>query len=313
LKIFHSYKKFKSLKKGSAVTIGTFDGLHIGHKKILHQLKAYSEKYNLDAVVFTLFPHPRMVLQKDDSLKLLNTIDERIALLEEAGIDCLVIEPFSKEFSRLSAFDFINDVLVNHLHMRLLIVGYDHQFGKNREGKFEHLKEYKTLFNYELKQIAQQDIDDVAVSSTKIRMALTDGNINTANKYLGYNYMLSGTVVKGQGLGKRLNYPTINLHIEETYKLIPKTGVYVVKTNINKQTVFGIMNIGYRPTVAGTHQTIETYLLDFNGDLYNQKLKIHLLNRLRDEQKFASLDLLKTQIETDALNARKYIDSISKK
>ncbi|MCF6213750.1 MAG: bifunctional riboflavin kinase/FAD synthetase [Flavobacteriaceae bacterium] len=312
MKIFHSYKAFKSNKKGSAVTIGTFDGLHMGHKKILTQLKAHSKQHNLDAVVFTLFPHPRMVLQDNDTLKLLNTIDERIALFEEFGINCLVIEAFSKDFSRLSALDFVRNILVNHLNTKLLIVGYDHQFGRNREGDFDQLKEYSELYNYEIVQIAQQDIEDVAVSSTKIRAALANGNITTANKYLGYHYMLSGKVIKGQGLGKTLDFPTVNLHIEESYKLIPKTGVYVIKTAVKGKTLYGIMNIGFRPTVNGKNQTIETYLLDFKGDLYGKKLKIYLLYRLRDELKFASLQELKIQIKSDALAARKYIDSIPK-
>lgn len=313
MKIYHSYKAFQSDHHTSAVTIGTFDGLHIGHRKILNQLTEYSKQQHLDSVVFTMFPHPRLVLQKDQSLKLLNTIDERIELLETCGIDYLVIEPFSVEFSQLTVVEFVRDVLVNSLHTKLLVVGYDHRFGRNREGNFEQLQDYSRLYHYDLKQIEKQDIENIAISSTKIRQALSDGDIETANAYLGYPYLLTGTVVKGQGLGKTLNFPTVNLNIPETYKLIPKTGVYVVKTSINHLTVYGMMNIGYRPTIAGNHQTIETFLLDFKGDLYNKTLKIHLLKRLRNEQKFDSLDLLKIQIETDELNARKYIDSIVKK
>ena len=313
MKIFHSYKEFKCQDKGTAVTIGTFDGLHIGHKKILDQLKTYGKENNLNTVVFTLYPHPRMVLQEDTSLKLLNTIDERIALLEAAGLDCLVIEPFSKDFSRLSALEFVRDVLVNSLNTKLLVVGYDHQFGRNREGNFENLSDYSQHYDYQLQQIEQQDIENVAVSSTKIRKALAEGDIVIANAYLGYNFMISGIVVKGKGVGKTLEFPTVNLDIEASYKLIPKSGVYIVYTEINNKTIYGIMNIGNRPTLNGKHQTIETYLLDFNADLYNSELKIHFLKRLRDEIKFDSLNQLKQQIKLDELSARKYITSISTK
>ncbi len=312
MKIFHSHSEFNCKKKGSALTIGTFDGLHIGHKQILQQLINYSKKNNLNAVVFTLFPHPRLVLQKDKTLKLLNTIDERIELLENFGINCLVIEPFSKEFSRLSALEFVRDILVNALNTKALIIGYDHQFGRNREGNFEQLSDYSHLYNYKIEQIPQQDIANVAVSSTKIRKALNEGDITTANSYLGYDYMLTGTVVKGKGMGKTLDFPTVNLHIGESYKLIPKTGVYTVYTFINGKKVFGIMNIGTRPTLNGTHQTIETYLLDFNGNLYNKFLKLHLLKRLRDEKKFENLTQLKKQIHTDEITARKYIATLAK-
>lgn len=312
MKIYYSYQTFQSEHHASAVTIGTFDGLHIGHQKILNQLTQYSKQQHLDSVVFTMFPHPRLVLQADQSLKLLNTIAERIALIESCGIDYLVIEPFSKEFSKLSAVEFVRDVLVNCLHTKLLVVGYDHRFGRNREGDFSQLQDFSTLYHFELKQIAKQDIDNIGISSTKIRQALMDGDMETANAYLGYPYLLSGTVIKGQGLGKTLGFPTVNLSIPEAYKLIPKTGVYIVKTEVNKKMVYGIMNIGYRPTVEGNHKTIETFLLNFKGDLYGKNLKIQLLKRLRDEQKFASLDLLKVQINLDELNARKYIDSITK-
>jgi len=310
VKIYHSYKEFKSDKKDSAVTIGTFDGMHLGHKKILSKLVNYSNQNKLNSVVFTMFPHPRLVLQKDDTLKLLNTIDERITLLESCGIDFLIIEPFSKEFSRLNALDFVRKVLVNYLHTKLLVVGYDHRFGKNREGDFNQLQELSTLYNYELKKISKQDIDNVAISSTKIRNAIAIGNMQTANTYLGYPYFLTGKVVRGQGVGKTLDFPTINLHIKESYKLIPKRGVYIVKTEIKTKIIFGIMNIGFRPTLKGNHQTIETYLLDFNGNLYNKNLKIELLFRLRDEMRFNSIKLLKDQIKKDELSARKYIDSI---
>jgi len=312
VKIVHSYKAFQSAQRASAVTIGTFDGLHLGHQKILNQLSAYSKQQHLDSVVFTMFPHPRLVLQKDETLKLLNTIDERVALLEACGIDYLVIEPFSKEFSRLTALEFVRDVLVNSLQTKLLVVGYDHRFGRNREGDFNQLQDYSQLYHFKLEQIAKQDLLNIGISSTKIRQALTEGDMETANAYLGYPYLLSGTVVKGQGLGKTLHFPTVNLSIPETYKLIPKTGVYIVKTSVKNKTIYGVMNIGYRPTVQGTHQTIETFLLDFKGDLYGDNLKIYLLKRLRDEKKFDALNLLIAQIKSDEINARKYIDSIAK-
>ena len=248
-----------------------------------------------------------MVLNADNDIKMLNTIDEKAQLLEKFGLDHLVIQPFTQEFSRLSALEFVRDILVNTLQVKKLVIGYDHHFGKNREGNFEQLLEYKNVYNFELEKITAQEIENVSVSSTKIRKALENGYIEKANKYLGYNYMLTGEIVTGKGLGRKLNFPTVNLHIKEAYKLIPKMGVYIVKTQIEENTVFGIMNIGYRPTIDGKNQTIEIHLLDFNANLYGKKMQIEILNRLRDEQKFDSVEHLTEQIQEDEKSARKWI------
>jgi len=289
------------------VTIGTFDGVHFGHQKIIERLVFEAKKVKKKSVLLTFFPHPRMVLQKDASIELLNTIDERASLLEKTGLDYLIIHPFSKAFSRTSAFEFVRDILVNQLNISKLIIGYDHHFGKNREGNITQLTEYSHLYDFNVEEIPAQDIDDVSVSSTKIRKALHLGNLRTANNYLGYNFMLCGTVVNGKKLGGKIGYPTANISVKERYKLIPKTGVYVVQTKIQNETVFGMMNIGNRPTVNGNHQTIEVHFFDFNKDLYGKKLTIELLYFLRDEKKFGSIDLLIHQLKKDEKTARDYI------
>ena len=293
------------------VTIGTFDGVHFGHQQIIEKLVLEAKKANKKSVLLTFFPHPRMVLQKDNSLELINTIEERAELLKKTGLDYLIIHPFSKEFSRMTALEFVRDILVNQLNISKLIIGYDHHFGKNREGNIVQLTEYSHLYDFTVEEIPAQDIDDVSVSSTKIRRALAEGNIETANNYLGYNFMLRGTVVNGKQLGGTIGYPTANIDVKESYKLIPKTGVYVVKSTIDKKEVFGIMNIGNRPTVDGSHQTIEVHFLDFNDDLYNQNLTIELLYFLRDEKKFNSIEALIIQIKKDEQIARDFIKSKS--
>lgn len=293
----------------TVLTIGTFDGVHIGHQKIIKRLVEISEIKNLTPSLLTFFPHPRMVLQKDANIKLINTIDEKKDILKQFGISNLVIKEFTKEFSRLTAEDFVKNILVDHLKAKHIIIGYDHHFGRNRNANIEDLKQFGKDFDFEVEEISKQDINDVAVSSTKIRAALQEGNIKTANTYLGYNFMLTGKVIDGKKLGQTINYPTANLHIEETYKLIPKHGVYIVKSIIDNITVYGMMNIGYNPTVNGKHQTIETHFFDFNKDLYGQNLKIELLQRLRDEQKFNSVEELQSQLHIDKNNALEFIKS----
>ena len=289
------------------MTIGTFDGVHYGHQQIIEKLVSEAKKANKKSVVLTFFPHPRMVLQKDNSLELINTIDERATLLKKTGLDYLIIHPFSKEFSKMSALEFVRDILVNQLNISKLIIGYDHHFGKNREGNITQLSEYSHVYDFIVEEIPAQDIDSVSISSTKVRRALHAGSLKTANNYLGYNFMLNGTVVNGKKLGGTIGYPTANIDVKETYKLIPKTGVYVVKSTLDKKIVFGMMNIGSRPTVDGNHQTIEVHFFDFNQDLYNQNLTIELMYFLRDEHKFDSIDSLVHQLKEDEETARNYI------
>ena len=289
------------------VTIGTFDGVHFGHQKIIEKLVLEAKKEGKKSVVLTFFPHPRMVLQKEASIELINTIEERAKLLEKTGLDYLIIHPFSKEFSRTTALEFVRDFLVNQLNISKLIIGYDHHFGKNREGNIKQLTEYSQLYDFTVEEIPAQDIDDVSVSSTKIRRALHAGNLKTANNYLGYNFMINGVVVNGKQLGGKIGYPTANIDVKESYKLIPKTGVYVVKSEIDNETIYCMMNIGNRPTLDGKHQTIEVHFFDFNKDLYHQSLTVELIYFLRDEHKFDSIDSLIHQLKIDENTARNYI------
>lgn len=298
MNIFKNISTYKSTKK-SFVTIGTFDGVHLGHQKVIKDLVESAKKNNAESVLLTFFPHPRMVLQKNASIKLINTIDERIKLLENIGLDTLIIHKFSDEFANLTALEFVKNILVGKLNIAKLIIGYDHHFGKNREGNFDTLQQYGTEFNFELKEISQQDISNITVSSTKIRTAIELGEITKVNSYLGYNFMLTGTVVKGKNLGEKIGFPTANIHIKETYKLIPKTGAYIVKAIIANKTVFGMMNIGFRPTVSGKNQTIEINFFDFNTNLYNKIIQVEVLQFLRDEIKFNSIDDLKDQLKKD--------------
>ena len=308
MKIIRSITAFNSSEK-TIVTIGTFDGIHIGHQKIMKDLIKTAKKEGKKSVLLTFFPHPRMVLQKDNKILLLNTIEEKSGLLEKMGLDYLIIHPFSKEFSRLTALDFVRDILVNKLNTSRLIIGYDHHFGKNREGNIHQLKEYSLLYDFKVEEIPAQDIDDVSVSSTKIRTALKEGNLKTANNYLGYHYMINGTVVSGKKLGGTIGFPTANLEIKEPYKLIPKTGVYIIKTHINTVLYTGIMNIGFNPTVLGKHQTIEAHLFDFNEDLYGKEIMIEFIYFLREEHKFKSVKELVVQLNIDKENAISYLSN----
>ena len=298
-------------KKDSVVTIGTFDGVHIGHQKIIKQLVEIANKDNLQAVVLTFFPHPRMVLQKDTGINLINTIDEKSQLLENFGIDHLVIHKFTKEFSRLGAMEFVRDTLVKKLHVKHIIIGYDHRFGRNRTANIDNLREYGEVYNFKITEISAQEIDEVAVSSTKIRKALNNGDIEVANAFLGYNFMLTGTVVEGKNLGKQIDFPTANLNIEESYKLIPKNGSYVVKSIVEDKTIYGMMNIGTNPTVNGESQSIEVHFFNFNKNIYNKKIQVELIKRLRDEQKFDSIDTLKVQLHKDKEICLNYLNQLN--
>lgn len=308
MNIIESYRN----KRNSVVTIGTFDGVHIGHQKIIKRLIKTAKAADLDAVILTFFPHPRMVLQKDSNIKLINTIDERSRIIEGLGVDYLLVKKFTHEFSRLSAEDFVKQILVDKLHAKKVIIGYDHRFGRNRNANIDNLKAFGKQYNFEVEEISVQDIDDVAVSSTKIRNALTSGNIEKANRYLGYQFMLTGKVIKGKGLGNTLGFPTANIQIDETYKLIPKYGSYVVSTLIGETKVYGMLNIGINPTVDGKRENIEVHFFNFNQDIYNTNIQVKLLHRLRDEVKFDSLEALKSQLLKDAETSQNYLKTSSK-
>ncbi|WP_040252426.1 bifunctional riboflavin kinase/FAD synthetase [Psychroserpens mesophilus] len=305
MKLYDNQKSYSKLP--SVITIGTFDGVHIGHQKIIERLVKVGEKKSLESVVLTFFPHPRMVLQKDANIKLLNTIDERKELLSKLNLKALVVKTFTEDFANLSARAYVKSILVDELNAKHIIIGYDHHFGKNRSANINDLKTFGKEFGFEVEEISAQDIKDVSVSSTKIRNAIANGNLLTANLYLGSPYFITGTVIKGRGLGKQIQFPTANIHIKEAYKLIPKHGVYVVKSSINNSTVYGMMNIGTNPTVNGIKQSIEIHFFNLNQDLYGEHLKIHILNRLRDEHKFGSLELLQEQLKLDQKQALNYI------
>ena len=306
LNVFPSISEFNSTKK-TIVTIGTFDGVHIGHQKIIEKLIQETKKADCESLILTFFPHPRMVLNGSSSIKLLNTINEKSSLLEKMGLDNLVVHPFDKKFSNLSAEEFVKTILVDSFNLKKIIIGYDHRFGNNRAANIDDLISFGKKYDFEVEQISAQEIDSVSVSSTKIRDAISDGNMIVANEFLGYDYILSGKIITGKQLGRTIGFPTANIKIEENYKLIPKNGVYIVKSHLQEKTVFGIMNIGLNPTVNGEDLSIEVHFLDFEADLYNKNITVSVIARIRDEQKFTSIDLLKAQIQEDKNYAISFI------
>lgn len=308
MKIYNSIYDFITASK-TIVTLGTFDGVHKGHKTILEKLINNSSSSGCESLVLTFFPHPRMVLQQNSDIRLLNTIDEKAQLLKEAGIDNLIIHPFDHAFSRLTAEEFVKNILVERLNICKIIIGYDHRFGRNRTATIDDLIIYGNEYGFEVEQISAMEVNEVSVSSTKIRNALMAGDIATANEFLGYPYMLTGTVVKGRQLGRTIGYPTANLSIREDYKLIPENGVYVASAVIDGQEVQGMLNIGTNPTVGGTAQTIEIHLFDFEADLYGKQVQVNLHHRLRDEVKFSSVDALKEQLAKDKEDSLAYFNS----
>ncbi len=300
--------QFKTISK-TALTIGTFDGVHIGHRRILERLTNNAKNYDIKSAVLTFFPHPRMVLQKDSNIKLLNTLEEKQQILAEMGLDYLIVHPFTKSFSRLTALEFVRDILVNQLKVKSVVIGYDHRFGRNRNANIKDLVGFGAIYDFNVEEIPAQEVEDVSVSSTKIRTALLNGDIATANAYLGYPYLLSGTVVKGKGLGKDLGFPTANLAIDKPYKLIPKNGVYLVNCKMGEKTINGMMNIGHNPTVAGKEQSIETHFFGWDTPLYGKTLQLRLLKKLREEHKFPSVELLVEQLKKDQENAFEFFSN----
>ncbi len=303
MKVYRSIQDLPKIKN-AIVTQGTFDGVHAAHKVIINRLKELAIQNEGETVVITFDPHPRLVLFPDDqSLKLLHTLDEKIDALDKSGIDHLVIIPFTKEFSKLTSLQFIRDIIVNQIGTKILVIGYNHRFGNNREGSFEHLKKYSPLYGFDIVEISEQEVDEVAVSSTRIRKALLSGDIITANKYLGKKYALQGTVLHGKKLGRTIGFPTANIHVSDKNKLIPNDGVYAVYVIVNNKKYRGMLNSGYRPTVDGVNYSIEVHLFDFNEDIYNQFITIEYVDKLRDEIKFMNLDSLRNQLEKDKLRA----------
>lgn len=309
LRIFNSINDFTATKK-TIVTLGTFDGVHIGHNAILDKICKAAQQENLESVILTFFPHPRLIVSNNYDIKLLNTIEEKAILLEKKGIQNFIVHPFDKTFSELSPREFVTQVLVDKLNIQKIIIGHDHKFGKDRAADFNDLINFGKEFGFEVEEISAQQINEVSVSSTRIRNALLEGNVSLAKDYLGYPYLLTGNVVKGNQLGRTINFPTANIEIPEDYKLIPKNGVYVVTVNVNNQTVIGMMNIGVKPTLGENKLSIEVHLLDFDADIYNQKIQVHILEKLREEQKFESFQALQVQLEKDKQNTIHYFENL---
>ena len=291
----------------TVLTIGTVDGVHLGHQKIVERVVTTARQEGLLATVFTFFPHPRMVVQHDKGLKLIHTLEEKKQLFQQLGVDLLVVQPFNEAFAQLTAEEFVSTILVQRLNVKKVIIGYDHRFGRNRTANIDDMRLFGKKYGFAVEEISVQEVDEVSVSSTKIREALNKGDVTTAEHYIGTPYSLTGRVVHGLKLGRTLGYPTANIQVTEDYKLIPKDGVYAVYSYIGARKVYGMMSIGKNPTIEGKGSSIEVYFFDFNGDLYDQKLTIEFVQYLREEQKFATIDLLKKQLQDDETAARKAI------
>ena len=312
MNIYTNLEDFKDVKK-PVLTIGTYDGVHLGHQKIISFLNDKAKKVGGESVVFTFHPHPRMVLHPDDHhLELLQTIDERIEKLEAAGVKHLIVFPFTKDFSRLSATEFVRDILVNKIGIHTLVVGYDHHFGRNREGSMKQLEELAPIYNFEIEEISAFMKDEVKISSTKIRKALQSGNVAEAEKYLGNPFTLTGKVINGDKIGSKIDFPTANLKIEEDYKLIPANGVYAVKVSVGNRCYSGMLNIGNRPTILDSgEKRIEVNLFDFSGDLYGQSITLTFVKMIRNEKTFANLEELKAQLTKDESKCRSILGDFS--
>lgn len=308
MKRFNNINEF-NCKKSTIITIGTFDGVHLGHQKILKKLNVEAENNGLESSVLTFFPHPRTVLNPGSSLKLINTIEERISLFKKSKIDNLIVHPFTKEFSELDSEDYVKNILVDQLKAKIVLIGYDHKFGKNRTADINNLKEYGIKYNFEVIEIKAEEINDIAISSTKIRNSIEEGDIQLTNSYLGYEFSFFGKVVKGNSIGKTLGFPTANIKIGTDLKLIPKNGVYLISTIINQKIIFGMMNIGIKPTTNENTKSIEVNLFDFNQDLYDTNITIYIKQFLREEIKFDSLNELKLQIEKDKITCNSIINN----
>ena len=296
-----------SINSPTILTLGTFDGVHKGHQKILKKLKSEAKKDCLKSVVLTFFPHPRTVLNPDFSLKLINTIEERSSLLEKSGIDILITHPFDKNFSELSPNEFVKNILVEKLNIKKILIGYDHRFGKDRTAGIEDLKRFGLKYGFQVIEISVEEQNKVSISSTKIRNSIAKGNIIKAESYLGYDFSLKGIVIKGNAIGRTLGFPTANLNIKEDYKLIPKKGVYLISTQLDNKIVYGMMNIGVKPTLELEKESIEVNLFDWNKNLYGKEIKVSVINYVRNEKKFDSLNDLKKQIKLDKKTCIKLI------
>ena len=302
MKIYHHINEFNTVNN-AVVTIGTFDGVHLGHRKIIARIKELAAESGGETVILTFFPHPRMILHpEDESIKLITTINEKAALLEQLGIDHLIITPFSRDFSNQTPEAYIRDVLVNKIGTKKIVIGYDHRFGKDRRGGLDDLLKSSPVYGFEVIEIPEQDINDVAISSTRIRTALLGGNIELANAFLGYPFFITGKVVRGDQIGRTIGYPTANIVIGERYKLIPSDGIYAAKIKVKGILHKGMAYIGSRPTINGLTRNIEINIFDFDQEIYNEEVTLHFCNYVRGDIKFTSLDELKVQLAKDKID-----------
>lgn len=309
MKIYQNIDEFKPVKN-AVVTIGTFDGVHLGHRKIIEGIKELAKASGGETVILTFFPHPRMILHPEDqSLKMINTMDEKAGLLEELGVDHLIITPFSRDFSNQTAEEYIRDILVAKIGTKKIVIGYDHRFGKDRMGGLAELQQLAPVYDYEVVEIPEQDIHEVAVSSTRIRQALLHDEIELANEFLGYPFFVSGKVTRGDQIGRTIGYPTANILIEETYKLIPADGIFAVKVWLNRQEHKGMGYIGHRPTISGMTRNIEVNIFDFDQDIYTQSIRMEFLHFVRSDIKFESLEQLKAQLSKDKVDVMSLLNA----
>ena len=308
MKVHYGIDSLKEIKN-PIITVGTFDGVHLGHQKIIERLKKLAKNSHGETVLLTFNPHPRKVLFNDQNLKLINTLEEKIIILEKFGLDHLVVHPFTKEFSKLSAREYVEELLVKKLNTNTLVIGYDHHFGYDRKGNIELLKKLQKEFNYQLEEITVHEIDEIKISSTKIRTAIENGKIKLVNEYSGNYYHFSGKVIKGNGIGKTINYPTANLELISKDKILPANGVYAIKCNIENIILSGVMNIGNRPTIDNSSKiSIECHIFNWDKEIYNQTLHVTVIEKIRSEIKFPNLDKLKNQIIKDCIVAKRILD-----
>jgi riboflavin kinase/FMN adenylyltransferase len=299
MKIYHNINEFTPVKN-AVVTIGTFDGVHLGHRKIIERIRQLAKESGGETVILTFFPHPRMILHPEDqSLKMINTISEKALLLEQLGVDHLIITPFTRDFSNQTPEEYISDILVNQIGTKKIVIGYDHRFGKDRAGGLAELQQLAPVYGYEVVEIPEQDIHDVAISSTRIRQALLGNQIELANEFLGYPFFISGKVNRGDQIGRTIGYPTANILVEENYKLIPADGIFAVKVLLDDSEHKGMGYIGHRPTINGMTRNIEVNIFDFDRDIYTQPIRMELIHYVRGDIKFTSLDELMIQLGKD--------------
>lgn len=308
MKIYNHFSEFKKLEN-AVVTIGTFDGVHFGHQKILKRLCELAKATGGESVILTFFPHPRLIIDPENQqLKMINTVEEKAKILANLGVDHLIITPFTRDFSNLSPAEYIKQILIDTIGVKNIIVGYDHRFGKDRQGGMSDLQEFAGIYGFAIEEIPEQDINDVAVSSTKVRTALLEGDVALAASYLGYNFSIHGRVIKGDRIGRTIGFPTANIFVEETYKLIPSDGIYAVTVELNAVVYKGMAYIGQRPTINGMTRNIEVNIFDFSQEIYGQLITMNFLKFLRHDVKFTGLEALKDQLHDDKLATLKFFD-----